>query len=196
VGQLTGGVAHDFNNLLAVILGNLELVAEQLPEGSPLHERIEEAIASVNRGAGLTQRLLAYARQQPLEPKVLEIHHLISEMTELLRRSLGETVEVQTLLPRGLWKTRIDPNQLENALLNLAVNARDAMPHGGRLTSEAQNTVLDPDYTRDYDDLNPGEYVMLAVSDTGTGMPPEVVERALEPFFTTKAVGKGSVLGL
>ncbi len=196
IGQLTGGVAHDFNNLLAVILGNLEMIADQLPEDSPLHERIEEAISSVNRGASLTQRLVAYARQQPLEPKVLQIDHLVWEMTELLRRSLGETIQIQTLLPRGLWKTRIDPNQMENALLNLAVNARDAMPDGGRLTIEAQNATLDSDYTRDYDDLGPGEYVMLAVSDTGSGMTAQVVERALEPFFTTKPVGKGGGLGL
>ena len=196
VGQLTGGVAHDFNNLLAVVLGNLELMKEQLPDGSSLHKQIDEAIASVDRGASLTKRLLAYARQQPLEPKIVEIDLLISGMTELLRRSLGETIQVQTVLPRGLWKTRIDPHQLENALLNLAVNARDAMPGGGRLTIEAQNATLDAEYARHFTDLSAGEYVLLAVSDTGTGMPPEVVERALEPFFTTKAVGKGSGLGL
>jgi PAS domain S-box-containing protein len=196
VGQLTGGVAHDFNNLLAVILGNLELADDQLPDDSPLKPLIQQAIESVDRGASLTQRLLAYARQQPLDPKVLDIHNLVSNITELLRRSLGETIRIQAVLPKDLWKTRVDPNQLENALLNLAVNARDAMPGGGRLTIEAHNSHLDSDYAEDNSEVTPGEYVMLAVTDTGTGMVPVVMDRALEPFFTTKSVGKGSGLGL
>ena len=196
IGQLTGGVAHDFNNLLTIMLGNLEMISELAAGNSTIQEMVEDALASVSRGSSLTQRLLAYARQQPLEPKIVEVRNLVASMTELLRRSLGEVIQVRLHLPMNLWKTRVDPSQLENALLNLAVNARDAMPRGGALTIEAQNLTLDQQYADRNTEVNPGDYVMLAISDTGHGIPREILERVLEPFFTTKPVGKGSGLGL
>jgi PAS domain S-box-containing protein len=196
VGQLTGGVAHDFNNLLAIMIGNLELAAETAEPGTEHHNHISRALSAAERGATLTRQLLAFSRKQVLQPQLVDLNKLVPRATELLHRALGEHVEVETVLAGGLWKTLVDPGQLEHALLNLAVNARDAMPTGGRLTIETANARLDEDYRQLNRYALPGPYVMLAVSDTGTGMPPEVAARAFEPFFTTKEVGKGSGLGL
>jgi PAS domain S-box-containing protein len=196
VGQLTSGVAHDFNNLLTIIQGNLELIGERLPADPVMSTMMSDALGASERGATLTRRLLAYSRQQTLEPRTISLHQLVADLMVLLRRTLDETITPNAIIPADLWYVRIDPGQLENALLNLAVNARDAMPSGGKLTIEAFNTVLDADYTTQNPDATPGEYVLVAVSDTGTGMPPDVVARAFEPFFTTKAVGRGTGLGL
>jgi len=197
VGQLTGGIAHDFNNLLTVIIGNVESLTRQLPHESTVLQRFAAAaLSGAMRAANLTQRLLAFSRQQPLAPTALDLNKLISELSELLRRSLGETITVETVMAGGLWRSFADRNQLENALLNLAINARDAMPEGGKLTIETANIYLDETYAAQHDELKPGQYVMLAVTDTGTGMPQEIAARAFEPFFTTKGVGKGSGLGL
>lgn len=196
VGQLTGGVAHDFNNLLTIILGNLEMISEHATGDPVIQEMVEDALASVGRGSRLTQRLLAYARQQPLEPKIVDVRNLVASMTELFRRSLGEAIQIRQHLPLSLWKTRADPSQLENALLNLAVNARDAMSRGGILTIEGQNVALDRHYADRNTEVTPGDYVMLAISDTGSGISKEILDRVLEPFFTTKPIGKGSGLGL
>ncbi len=196
VGQLTGGVAHDFNNLLAVISLNAEFVREALEEGSSAAESLESMTRVADRGAELTHRLLAFSRQQTLESKVTDANGLVTGMTGMLRRTLGETVEIETALAEGLWRTLVDPNQLENALLNLAINARDAMPKGGKLTIETANVRLDEDHAAAQGDLAPGDYVRLSVSDSGTGMAPEVIARVFEPFFTTKDVGRGTGLGL
>jgi len=196
VGQLTGGIAHDFNNLLAIIQGNLEMLQERLAGDPKLGDMIDYALRASERGASLTKRLLAYSRQQPLDPRAVDIALLIAGMTDLMRRALGETVDVRTYIPAGLWPTRIDPNELEHALLNLAVNARDAMPSGGTLTIEAENTRLDEAYAAQNAEVKPGAYVMIAVTDTGIGMTKEVIARVFEPFFTTKPVGQGSGLGL
>jgi PAS domain S-box-containing protein len=196
IGQITGGVAHDFNNLLTIIVGNLELIAEKCGDNEEMRAMTADALSSAQRGASLTQRLLAFARQQPLEPRLIQLEHLITDMAGLLGRSLGETIHIRQFLAPGLWNICVDAAQLENALLNLAVNARDAMPHGGDLTIEAQNVVLDETLVRDHPDATPGEYVQLAVTDTGTGIAPGVLEHILEPFFTTKPVGKGTGLGL
>ncbi len=196
IGQLTGGVAHDFNNLLTVILGNLDNLQRHLPD-SPEAQRMVGAITrAADRAATLTHRLLAFARRQPLEPKPIDVNRLVAGVSDLLRRSLGEGIVIETVLASGLWRTLADPNQLENALLNLAVNARDAMPAGGRLTLETANGLLDENYAAAHEDVRPGQYVLIAVSDTGTGMSKEVAERAFEPFFTTKEVGQGTGLGL
>jgi len=196
IGQLTGGVAHDFNNLLAVILGNLDLLEEHL-EGDPeAHKMLGPSLGAARRGAELTNRLLAFARRQPLEPRSVDLGELIAAMTSVLRRTLGETVEVTTHVSKTLWPTLIDPLQMENALLNLAVNARDAMPGGGRLSIAAANIEIKKRGAAEKEELSPGRYVRLVVSDTGSGMPPEVARQAFEPFFTTKEVGKGSGLGL
>ncbi|HKJ00344.1 MAG TPA: PAS domain S-box protein [bacterium] len=196
VGQLTGGVAHDFNNLLTVIMGNLELLRRRVGSEPLLGELLNSATSAAERGATLTQRLLAFSRKQALKPEPVDLNRLITGMTELLRRTLGETIEVETVLAGGLWQALVDPNQLENALLNLAINARDAMPVGGKLTIETANARLDDTYAALHEEVRPGQYVMMAVSDTGEGMEPEVLERAFEPFFTTKEVGRGSGLGL
>ena len=196
IGQLTGGVAHDFNNLLTIILGNLELIAEECADSPSVRAMTADALASVQRGSSLTKRLLAFSRQQSLEPRVLRVDQLVNDMAGLFRRSLGENINIRHFLAPDLWRICVDASQLENALLNLAVNARDAMPEGGNLTLEAQNAVLDNDYVLENPDAAPGEYVQIAVSDSGTGMPPEVLEHILEPFFTTKPVGKGTGLGL
>jgi PAS domain S-box-containing protein len=196
VGQMTGGVAHDFNNLLAVILGNLELLKEGAASPTEQGLLLQEAIDASLRGAKLTQHLLAFSRQQPLEPRAVRIQQLVADLAGLLKRTLGEQISVVVSLPDDLWHARIDPNQLENALLNLAINARDAMTGGGRLMIDAENVVLDPQPGDDLAEIIPGPYVMLVVSDTGTGMSADVRERALEPFFTTKPVGAGSGLGL
>jgi PAS domain S-box-containing protein len=196
VGRLTGGVAHDFNNLLTVIIGNAEFLAEELAASDRLGTAARMILSGAERGAGLTRRMLAFARRQQLQPKRLEVHALVTGLEGLLRRTLGEDIEVQIHRRDGLWSTVADPAQLESALLNLAINARDAMPSGGKLTIEMANSHLDEDYAAANAEVIAGDYVMLAVSDTGTGMPPDVLEKAFEPFFTTKEVGKGSGLGL
>jgi signal transduction histidine kinase/ActR/RegA family two-component response regulator len=196
IGQLTGGVAHDFNNLLQVIVGNLEMLQRRLPaDASDLRSFAASAARGAARAASLTQRLLAFARRQPLDPKPIDVNRLVLDMTQLLHSTLGESVLVETVLGAGLWQVSADANQLENALVNLCVNARDAMPSGGRLTIETANTYLDDAYAH-ANDARPGQYVMIAVSDEGGGMSEETASRAFEPFFTTKDVGKGSGLGL
>jgi PAS domain S-box-containing protein len=191
IGQLTGGVAHDFNNLLAIILGNAELLNERLG-GDALAESV---IRAADRGGELTQRLLAFSRRQPLQPKITDLSTLVVDMEELLLRTLGETIKIETVNAVGLWTTEADPGQIENALLNFANNARDAMPKGGTLTIEAGNVTLDDDSAARVGTV-PGDYVVLAVADTGTGMSPEVLKYVFEPFFSTKDVGEGSGLGL
>ncbi len=193
VGQLTGGVAHDFNNLLAVILGNADVLEERLFGGNKATRAI---IRAATRGAELTQRLLTFSRRQPLRPRVLDLDELITDMIDLLQRTLGETIRIETSSAEGLWRAEADPGQVENALLNLALNARDAMPEGGTLSIETANAVLDRRYAARHMDVTPGDYVLLTIKDTGAGMTPEVLERAFEPFFTTKGVSEGSGLGL
>jgi PAS domain S-box-containing protein len=197
VGQLTGGIAHDFNNLLQVVVGNLEILQRNLaPTEGRLRRATEHAMIGAQRAATLTQRLLAFSRRQPLVPKLIKVNDLVTEMSELLYRSLGETIAVETVLAAGLWQTEADPNQLESALLNLAVNARDAMPEGGKLTIETANAHIDEGYAARQAEVSPGQYVLICVSDTGTGMDKATIERAFEPFFTTKEPGKGTGLGL
>jgi PAS domain S-box-containing protein len=196
VGRLTGGVAHDFNNLLAVVVGSVELIREQVPDGSETADYADEAIGAAMRGADLVKRLLAFARKQHLEPVALDLNERIPAIVPLLQRTIGEAIEVQVKPARTLWRARIDPTQVDDALVNMAINARDAMPSGGMLTIETANVVLDEDYASHHVEVDPGEYVMLAVSDSGTGMSEEVVSRAFEPFFTTKGEGNGNGLGL
>jgi PAS domain S-box-containing protein len=196
VGQLTGGIAHDFNNLLLVILGNLDMLQAEVADRPTALNCVSMALAATERGAQLNQQLLAFARKQPLVPVVVDINALIRDETELLRRSLGESFEIETVLSGGLWKAVVDKGQLQNALLNLAINARDAMPEGGKVTIETSNAHLDRNYAAQHHDVPAGQYVLIAVSDTGCGMSPEVQERAIEPFFTTKSFGKGTGLGL
>jgi PAS domain S-box-containing protein len=196
IGQLTGGVAHDFNNLLQVISGNLQLLSKDIAGNARAEMRVQSALAGVARGSKLASQLLAFARRQPLEPRVVNVGRLIKGMDELLRRALGGEIEVETVVAGGLWNSLIDPDQLENAILNLAINARDAMNGEGRLTIEASNAFLDDEYVRHHEDLVAGQYVMIAVTDTGTGIPPDILERVYEPFFTTKAEDKGTGLGL
>jgi PAS domain S-box-containing protein len=200
IGQLTGGVAHDFNNLLTIIVGNLETLERQLKTPAPSFVNMERSVDNAMRGAqravSLTQRLLAFSRQQPLDPKPVDVSRLVSGMSDLLRRTLGEQIAIETVLAGGLWRASVDANQLEMALLNLAVNARDAMESGGRLTIETANVLLDEDYVTDQAEVAPGQYVMLAVTDNGAGMTRETLSRAFEPFFTTKDVGHGTGLGL
>lgn len=195
VGHLTGGVSHDFNNLLTVIMGNAELVSEQLDEQSRLKPLVDLIVKAAGRGAELTQRLLAFARRQPLEPQVINVAELIQSMHELLERTLTENMDIKVLCKPDLWLTEADPSQLEAALLNLVINARDAMPEGGNLLIEAENTHLDSDVIPN-EDVIPGDYILISVSDTGTGMARDILEKAVEPFYTTKAKGKGSGLGL
>ncbi|MEQ8487013.1 MAG: PAS domain S-box protein [Pseudomonadales bacterium] len=196
VGQLTGGVAHDFNNLLTVILGNAELLSERLTGQQQLRMLAEMTATAAERGAELTNRLLAFARRQALQPQQVDVNRLVVGMDALLRRTLAEDIDIELVQAGGLWTADVDPGQLEVALLNLAINARDAMPGGGRLTIETANSFLDDSYADLHDEVDPGQYVLISVSDTGVGMPPEVAKRAFEPFFTTKDVGKGSGLGL
>jgi len=197
VGQLTGGIAHDFNNLLAGISGSLELLEARVAQGrvDGMERYIGTAQASVMRAAALTQRLLAFSRRQTLDPKTTDINRLITDMADLIRRTMGPAIEVEVVGAGGLWLTKVDASQLENALLNLCVNARDAMPDGGRLTIETANKWLDEHTARGHD-LSPGQYVCLSVTDTGTGMGSEVIQHAFEPFFTTKPLGQGTGLGL
>ena len=196
IGKLTGGVAHDFNNLLQVVSGNLQLLGKDVAGNARAERRVANALAGVSRGAKLAAQLLAFGRRQALEPRVVNVARIVRGMDDMLRRAIGEGVEVETVVGGGLWNTFIDPAQVENAVLNLAINARDAMDGQGRLTVELGNAQLDADYARGHDEVAPGQYVMLAVSDTGSGMAPAVVERVFEPFFSTKSEGKGSGLGL
>lgn len=196
VGQLTGGLAHDFNNLLAIVRGNLELLDEDLGPESKHHQRVSTALSAAERGTALTQRLLAFARKQPLEAQPAHLNSLIVDMRDLLHRSLPGNVVLETDLAADLWQTSIDPNGLESALLNLVLNARDAMPNGGKIEVATANTRLDDAYTAALPDVKAGQYVMLSVRDNGTGMSPEVKERVFDPFFTTKEAGRGSGMGL
>ncbi|WP_165820254.1 PAS domain S-box protein [Microvirga sp. KLBC 81] len=199
VGRLTGGVAHDFNNLLTVITGNLEMLRRKVENsGDPrLVRNVDNAVEGAKRAAQLTHRLLAFSRQSPLQPEVVDLNKIVAGMSELLRRTIGENIAIETVLAGGLWRTEADPNQLESAILNLAVNARDAMPEGGKLTLETANTYLDEAYSLSTGgEIKAGQYVMVSVSDTGSGMTPDVKAKVFEPFFTTKPVGKGTGLGL
>ena len=196
VGQLTGGVAHDFNNLLTSILGTADLLHRRDDLAGDVRNHVATIIRSAERGASLTQRLLAFSRRQALEPRQIDVNRLVGGMSDLLRRTLGEGISTETILAGGLWKTLVDPNQLENALLNLAINARDAMPSGGKLTIETGNTYLDDDYAAMHAEVTAGQYVLVAVTDTGHGMAEEVIARAFEPFYTTKPEGRGTGLGL
>jgi nitrogen-specific signal transduction histidine kinase/CheY-like chemotaxis protein len=196
MGQLTGGIAHDFNNLLTTVIGNLDLQGDQIHDNEPARTFADAATRAALRGADLTQRLLAFSRNQPLNPRSINVNQLMSNATELLRRTLGEDIEVETVLGGGLWNAMMDQALLESTLLNLAINSRDSMPDGGKLTIETANVRLDREYAEAREEVFPGQYVMIAASDTGTGMPPEVLGKAFEPFFTTKEVGKGSGLGL
>jgi PAS domain S-box-containing protein len=199
VGQLTGGIAHDFNNLLAAISGSLELLQRRVETGrfDGLQRYTSAAMTAAQRAASLTQRLLAFARRQPLDPKRVEGNRLIADMEDLLRRTLGPGIDLEIVLAGGLWPTLCDVNQLENGILNLAINARDAMAEGGRLTIETGNAYLDEAYSRSQGgEVRPGQYVMVSITDTGSGMTPEVMGRVFEPFFTTKPMGQGTGLGL
>ena len=198
IGQLTGGIAHDFNNMLAIIIGSLEL-AKRRVTGKQIARAvdcIDNAAEGARRAAQLTARLLAFSRQQPLAPRPLDANKLVGGMSELLRRTIGEQLHVETVLAGGLWPTFADPGQLENAVLNLAVNARDAMPDGGRLTIETANAYLDDDYAAEHAEVTAGQYILISVTDSGMGMPRQVSDRAFDPFFTTKGPGRGTGLGL
>ncbi|WP_159460240.1 response regulator [Tistlia consotensis] len=196
VGQLTGGLAHDFNNLLTIVIGNLDQLCEELDGQLRARKLADQALGASLRGANLTRQLLAFSRRQPLETRVFDLNRLVSDTIALLRRTLGEPVEVETRLAAELWPALADPTQLEAALANLAINARDAMPDGGRLIVETANKPLDAHYAACNLEVAPGDYVVLAVSDSGTGIPPEVLDKVFEPFFTTKDPGKGTGLGL
>ena len=196
IGQLTGGVAHDFNNLLQVISGNLQLLEKALPRDERIERRLQNAIAAVARGSKLTHQLLSFARRQPLAPRAIDIGRVIRGMDDLFRRALGDAVEIETIIAGGLWTTYVDPTQVESALLNLAVNARDAMGGRGKLTIEAGNVDLHDHGSANDVGVPAGQYVVVGVTDTGCGMPPDIVERVFDPFFTTKAPGEGTGLGL
>jgi len=196
LGNLTGGVAHDFNNLLQVISGNLELLSKDVAGNARAQSRVRNALAGVGRGAKLASQLLAFGRRQPLEPKVVNIGRFIQGMDDMLRRALGDEIEIETVIAGGLWNTLVDPGQVENAILNLAINARDAMQGRGKLTIEAGNAMLDDAYSAQHDDVTPGQYALIAVTDTGSGIPKDILEHVFEPFFSTKDEGKGTGLGL
>jgi signal transduction histidine kinase len=196
IGRLTGGVAHDFNNILAIVIGNLDMALSRIAGDARYRKQIENAQEGAKRGATLTQRLLAFSRLQPLDPKPTDVNKTVQQMSELLVRALGEMVQIETVLAAGLWPANVDATQLESAILNLAVNARDAMPHGGRLTLETANTFLDAAYAKAHQDVASGQYVMIAVTDTGEGMSQSVIDSAFDPFFTTKPAGAGTGLGL
>lgn len=196
IGHLSGGIAHDFNNLLTIVLGNSEQLVAELAQQPRSQMMARMSLKAAEKGAELTRRLLAFARRQPLNPQVIDVNNLVSGMTGLLTRSLGSDIEIKVVPSPDLWPALVDPGQLENALLNLSINARDAMPGGGFLTIETSNTHLDEDYVRHNPDALVGDYILLAVSDTGTGIPPDLLTRVFDPFFTTKEMGKGSGLGL
>jgi PAS domain S-box-containing protein len=196
VGQLTGGVAHDFNNLLTVIIGGMDAIARSKPTDLRIRRALEMSRHAADRAAALTSRLLAFSRKQALEPTPSDLNALVRDMADLLHRTLGEQIELESVLSPRLWTVEIDQNQLESAVLNLAVNARDAMPTGGKLTIETQNTFLDESYTATDAEVRPGQYVLLSVSDTGSGMSKSTLARVFEPFFTTKEPGRGTGLGL
>jgi PAS domain S-box-containing protein len=200
VGQLSGGIAHDFNNLLMIMTGNLEAAqraAQALGSSAANMKRwIANAMRSAQRAATLTHRLLAFSRRQPLDPKVLDLNNYLPGVADFLQRSLGETINIEVVGAAGLWLIEVDVAQLESCLVNLAINARDAMPSGGKLTVEAFNQVLDSEYCRLNPEVSPGQYVLISVSDTGQGMAPDVLSHAFEPFFTTKEIGQGTGLGL
>jgi len=198
VGQLTGGIAHDFNNMLTGIIGSLELLKRRLARGrlEDLESLIDLGVTSANRAAGLTHRLLAFSRRQSLDSKPVNMNELVKSMGELLHRSLNESIELRMDLAPALWTAEADPNQLESALLNLVLNARDAMPEGGRLLVSTSNQVLDLAFTQSQGRLEPGDYVLLQVRDTGCGMPENIISRVFDPFFTTKPIGQGTGLGL
>jgi len=196
VGQLTGGLAHDFNNLLTIVIGNLDLLLERLGKNGEIAEMAQLALDAGLRGATLTRQLLAFSRRQPLEPKAFDMNELVEDTIGLLRRTLGEQLDIETKFAADLWPVLADPAQLEAAFANLAINARDAMPQGGRLAIETANKQLDADYAARNVDVAPGDYVMLAVSDNGTGIAPSILDKVFEPFFTTKEQGQGTGLGL
>jgi PAS domain S-box-containing protein len=196
VGQLTGGLAHDFNNLLAIIIGNLDMLRELRSEDPVTDELVRDALESALRGADLTRRLLAFARRQPLQPERVDINEVIGAIVRLLTRTLGENIAIELSLAPNVWPVRIDRAQFEAAIANLATNARDAMPRGGALLIDTRNGHLDAAYAARHSDVTPGDYVVVEVSDSGTGMPPDVLSRIFEPFFTTKEQGKGTGLGL
>ena len=196
MGQLTGGIAHDFNNILTVITGTIEILADAVkgePQLAAITRMIDEA---ASRGADLTQHLLAFARKQPLEPKETDVNTLIIDTAKLLQRTLGEHVEIESVFEDEACPAIVDPNQLATAILNLALNARDAMPDGGKLIIETGSVVLDENYARMHGDVRPGRYAMIAVSDTGTGIPADMLDKVFNPFFTSKGPGKGTGLGL
>lgn len=195
LGQLTGGVAHDFNNLLQVIAGNLQLLGKDVTDAR-MRRRIDNALAGVDRGSKLASQLLAFGRRQPLDPKVINIGRFIDDMEDMLRRAIGEAIEIETIRGEGSLNALVDPTQIQNALLNLAINARDAMDERGRLIIEIRGATLDETYARRHQDVTPGRYVLLSMTDTGSGMTPDVLEQAFEPFFSTKPAGKGTGLGL
>jgi signal transduction histidine kinase/ActR/RegA family two-component response regulator len=198
IGQLTGGIAHDFNNMMAIVTGAIAIARRRLTgsEHPSIPQCLDAADSGARRAAELTARLLAFSRKAPLAPQVLDATALVTSTSELLRRTLGEGHQIETVIAGGLWRIHADPSQIESSLVNLAVNARDAMPNGGKLTIETANAELDDRYARTHAEVTPGQYVMISVTDTGTGMPPAIVEKAFEPFFTTKEVGKGTGLGL
>lgn len=196
VGQLTGGVAHDFNNILNIMIGNAEFLRDELADNPSALHNADAIIKAVDRASALTSRLLAFSRQQTLSPQVSSIAELIGEIDDMLRRTLGATIDISMEAPPDVWQVLIDPHQFESALLNLSLNARDAMPQGGKLAIVASNVVLDDAYSTQHEDVRPGDYVRISVSDTGTGMSDEIRRQAIEPFYTTKDVGKGSGLGL
>ena len=198
VGQLTGGIAHDFNNMLTGIIGSLELLRRRVSRGKldDLDSLIDLGVTSANRAAGLTHRLLAFSRRQSLDSKPVEINQLVASMEELLQRSINESIALEMRLADGLWTAEADPNQLESALLNLVINARDAMPGGGKLLVDTTNRHLDSVFTAAYGTLTPGDYVELSISDTGCGIPEHLMGRVFDPFFTTKPIGQGTGLGL
>jgi len=197
VGQLAGGIAHDFNNMLAVVISAVSLATRRLAKGDvDIGKYLDAATDAANRAAGLTKRLLAFSRQQPLAPEPIDANKMVADMSELLRRTLGEQVQLETVLAGGLWRIKADASQLENSVLNLAVNARDAMPEGGKITIETANAYLDDAYVSQNTGISAGQYVLIAVTDSGTGMTPEVAAKAFDPFFTTKKVGQGTGLGL
>ena len=201
IGQLTGGIAHDFNNMLTIIIGNLDTALRRLkkidsPQATTLQRPLEMAAQGANSAARLTHRLLAFSRQQPLEPKAVDVNAAVASLNDLVSRTVGENIKVETVLAAGLWPAFADLNQIETCLVNLVANARDAMPNGGRLTIETANAYLDEDYASRFADVTAGQYVMMSLTDSGTGIPADVLEKVFDPFFTTKAAGKGTGLGL